>query len=108
MVAKSPSWSDIWPTVRILLIDHPIGMYNAEFDIRMILQSLAINKLPGNTKFNSFDIMKVFSDYMRSDRRYRLEQAGKILGVQIPNSHRAADDALLTRAIFHSIAGLPY
>lgn len=108
MVANSPSWADIWPTIRILINDHPIGMYNAEFDIRMIRQSLEINKIPNTTKLNAFDIMKVYSDYMRSDRRFRLEQAGRNLGIAIPNSHRAADDTLLTRAIFHSIAGVPY
>lgn len=108
MVADSPSWADIWPEVRVLLQGHPIGMYNAEFDIRMILQSHEINKLPNNAKLNAFDIMKVYSDYMRSDRRYRLEQAGRNLGIVIPNSHRAADDTLLTRAVFHSIAGVPY
>ena len=108
MVANSPSWSEIWPVVRNHLLDHPIGMYNAEFDVRMILQSMKINHLPNITRLNAFDVMKIYSDYMRSDRRYRLEQAGKNLGVVIPNSHRAADDTLLTRAIFHSIAGMPY
>jgi DNA polymerase III epsilon subunit-like protein len=108
MVANSPSWADIWPSIRNLLLGHPIGMYNAEFDIRMILQSLEINKIPNITKLSAFDIMKVYSDYMRSDRRFRLEQAGRNLGIVIPNSHRAADDTLLTRAIFHSIAGVPY
>ena len=108
MVANSPGWADIWPEIRHLLFGHSIGMYNAEFDIRMILQSLAINKMPNNTKLNAFDIMKIYSDYMRSDRRYRLEQAGRNLGIVIPNSHRAVDDTLLTRAVFHSIAGIPY
>jgi DNA polymerase III epsilon subunit-like protein len=74
----------------------------------MILQSLAINNMSNNTKLKAFDIMKVYSDFMRSDRRYRLEQAGRNLGIVIPNSHRAADDTLLTRAVFHSIAGIPY
>lgn len=108
MVEYSPSWAEIWPTIRNLLQGHPIGMYNAEFDIRMIMQSLEINNLPNITKLSAFDIMKVYSDYMRSDRRFRLEQAGRNLGIVIPNSHRAADDTLLTRAIFHSIAGVPY
>lgn len=108
MVENSPSWAEIWPTVRNHLLNHPIGMYNAEFDVRMILQSMKINNLPNITRLNAFDVMKIYSDYMRSDRRHRLEQAGRNLGIEIPNSHRAADDTLLTRAILHSIAGLPY
>ena len=107
MVANSPTWGEIWPVINGILLNHPIGMYNAEFDIRMILQSLAINQIPNVTKFNAFDIMKVYSDYMNSDRRFRLEQAGRNLGIAIPNSHRAADDTLLTRAVFHAIAGIP-
>jgi inhibitor of KinA sporulation pathway (predicted exonuclease) len=74
----------------------------------MILQSMKINQVPDTTRFNAFDVMKIYSDYMRSERRYRLEQAGKNLGIVIPNSHRAVDDTLLTRAILHSIAGIPY
>ncbi len=108
MVANSPSWAEIWPTIRSHLSNHPIGMYNAEFDVRMIIQSMKINHIPAITRLNAFDVMKIYSDYMRSNRRYRLEQAGRNLGIVIPNSHRAADDTLLTRAILHSIAGLPY
>ncbi len=108
MVADSPTWLDIWPKIKSLLSSHPIGMYNAEFDIRMILQTMAIYEIPNDTKFDAFDIMKVYSDYMRADRRYRLEQAGRNLGIPMPNSHRAADDTLLTRAVFHAIAGLPF
>ncbi len=108
MVANSPSWAEIWPIIRNHLSNHPIGMYNAEFDVRMILQSMKINQVPDTTRFNAFDVMKIYSDYMRSERRYRLEQAGKNLGIIIPNSHRAVDDTLLTRAILHSIAGIPY
>ncbi len=108
MVANSPSWPEIWPTIRNLLASHPIGMYNAEFDVRMILQSMKINRLPDITRLKAFDVMKIYSDFIHSDRRYRLEQAGRNLGIEIPNSHRAADDTLLTRAIFHHIAGLPY
>lgn len=108
MVANSPSWLEIWPKIKNLLSSHPIGMYNAEFDIRMILQTLAIHKIPNDTKFDAFDIMNVYSDFMRADRRFRLEQAGRNLGIPIPNSHRAADDTLLTRAVFHAIAGVQY
>ena len=108
MVKHSPTIAETWQEIRKLLINHPIGMYNAEFDIRMILQSLKLNNLPDNTKLNAFDIMKVYTDFMGNNRRYRLEQAGRNLGIMIPNSHRAVDDTLLTRAVFHSIAGIQY
>lgn len=108
MVSNAPTISQVWPQIRSILAHHPIGMYNAEFDIRMILQSLRKNQIPDVTKFNAFDIMKVYTDFMGTDRRYKLEQAGRNLGIKIPNSHRAADDTLLTRAVFHCIAGVQY
>jgi len=108
MVQNSPSLPLVWSQIKYQLSNHPTGMYNAEFDIRMILQSLKINQIPDDSKFNAFDIMKVYSDFMGSDRRFKLEQAGRNLGIKIPNSHRAADDTLLTRAVFHSIAGVQY
>lgn len=108
MVSNAPTISQVWPQISSILGHHPIGMYNAEFDIRMILQSLRINQIPDVTKFNAFDIMKVYTDFMGTDRRYKLEHAGRNLGIKIPNSHRAADDTLLTRAVFHCIAGVQY
>ena len=44
MVQNSPNWADKWPEIRQILVSHPIGMYNAEFDLRMIQQSLAAHK----------------------------------------------------------------
>jgi len=108
MVSNSPTWVEIWPVVKNILRGKLIGMYNAEFDTRMILQSLRLNNIPDQDKFRAFDIMKVYSDFMKTDRRFRLEQAGRNLGIPIPNSHRALDDTLLTRAVFHSIAGVSY
>lgn len=108
MVKNAPTLSMVWVQIRSILANNPIGMYNAEFDIRMIMQSLRINRIPDQTKFNAFDIMRIYTDFMGTDRRYKLEQAGRNLGIKIPNSHRAADDTLLTRAVFHSIAGMQY
>lgn len=108
MVANAPTFPIVWTQILSILSNNPIGMYNAEFDIRMIMQSLRINHIPDQTKFNAFDIMRVYTDFMGTDRRYKLEQAGRNLGIKIPNSHRAADDTLLTRAVFHSIAGVQY
>ncbi len=115
MVQTSPTWPEAWPEIKEILLGHPIGMYNAPFDIRMIEQTLRIYQIPLKEKLNAFDILKIYSDFRgvwdhrrRAMRRFRLEAAGQELGIPIPNSHRALDDTLLTRAVFHSIAGLPY
>ena len=115
MVQNSPSWSEKWSEIRKLLIARPIGMYNAEFDLRMIQQTLSAHNIILRDKINAFDVMKIYSDYegnwdssRRKMRRYKLENAGRNMGIQIPNSHRAVDDTKLTRALFNAIAGMPY
>jgi len=115
MVQNSPTWSEKWAEIREILIARPIGMYNAEFDLRMIQQTLTAHNIILDDQINAFDVMKIYSDYegnwdssRRKMRRYRLEDAGRNMGIQIPNSHRAVDDTRLTRALFHSIAGIPY
>jgi DNA polymerase III alpha subunit (gram-positive type) len=115
MVQNSPTWEDQWLKIREILVNHAIGMYNAEFDLRMIQQTLAAHKIPLQDKLNAFDVMKIYSDFegnwdsaRRRMKRYRLEDAGRNMGIPLPNSHRAVDDTKLTRALFHAIAGLPY
>jgi DNA polymerase-3 subunit epsilon len=115
MVQNSPTWADQWLKIREILVNHAIGMYNAEFDLRMIQQTLAAHKIPLQDKLNAFDVMKIYSDFegnwdsaRRRMKRYRLEDAGRNMGIPLPNSHRAVDDTKLTRALFHAIAGLPY
>ncbi len=115
MVQKAPTWPALWPTIRTHLVGRILGIYNAEFDLRMMQQSMTRYKLPWRETFNSLDIMQVYSEYRgewdprwRSLRRFRLEEAGTYFKIPIPNSHRAADDAKLARAVFHRIGGMDY
>lgn len=115
MVADAPTWAEAWPEIKEHLLGKPIGMYNAKFDVRMIEQTLKIYDIPLEERMHAFDVLKIYSDYRgvwdhkkRAMRRFRLEAAGQDLNINIPNSHRAADDTLLTRAVLHTIAGLPY
>lgn len=115
MVVNAPSWPTVWAGLRPILINRPIGIYNAEFDIRMMRQSMERYRLPWRDNLASFDIMHYFSEYRaewdpihRSLRRFKLEQAGQFLNIAMPNSHRSTDDARLARAVLHAIAGLDY
>jgi DNA polymerase-3 subunit epsilon len=115
MVKEAPFWNQVWPQINDLLKDHIICTYNSEFDKRMMMQSHRKFKLPWITGLNFFDIMGLFSLFNhewdpihRSYRLIRLENAGNIMGIKLPNSHRALDDTRLARAVLHSIAGLPY
>ncbi|PKN87649.1 MAG: hypothetical protein CVU46_03790 [Chloroflexi bacterium HGW-Chloroflexi-8] len=115
MVKDSPTFIEIWPQIQEFILDRPVGMYNAEFDVRLMKQSMNIYNQSINQKNVAFDVMKMFSDYRglidsrrKAMRRFRLEEAGRYFGIPIPNSHRAVDDTKLTRAVFHSIIGEPY
>lgn len=115
MVTSAPSWPAVWAGLRPLIYNRPIGIYNSEFDLRMMKQSMEQYRLPWREKFNAFDVMQYYSEYQgvwdsyqRGLKRFRLEDAGRHFNIALPNAHRATDDSLLTRAVMHAMAGLAY
>ena len=87
-------------------------MYNVEFDVRLIKQSHNRSWLRWVLpESNFFDIMKLYAQfhgdwdpYHRTFRYQSLEQAGRQCNISLPNAHRAVDDCLLTRQLFHYMA----
>lgn len=115
MVATAPAWPILWPKIREIFYGRTIAAYNAPFDLKMIQQTHARYRLPWRENLNMFDVLLIYSDYRgewnaaRGSMRYfKLEEAGQFFNIPLPNAHRSAADALLTRAVLHSIAGLPY
>ncbi len=104
MVEGARPWLHLWPDVEQVLRGRQVGIYNAEFDLRMMQQSHQANGMPWRTPgFRVFDIMKMFSDYTGYQRWVRLEQAGQMCKIALPNSHRALADTLLARAVFDAM-----
>lgn len=111
MVRTAPPWLTVWHSLRSLVIERRVAAYNAEFDFRLMRQSHSRYRLPWHEHISSFCIMRLYAQY-RGDwdpirRAYRflsLETAAKQLGITLPNTHRAADDALLARSVLHAIA----
>jgi DNA polymerase-3 subunit epsilon len=112
MLAGAPTWDQAWPQAEKVLLDRRIGVYNVEFDLRLIKQSHNRSwmrwVLPES---NFFDIMKLYAQffgdwdpYHRTFRYQSLEQAGRQCHIPLPNAHRAVDDCLLTRAVLHHMA----
>ena len=112
MLADAPSWEQIWPQAEAVLLNKRIGVYNVEFDLRLLKQSHNRTwlkwALPDN---NFFDIMKLYARFYgdwdpmhRSFRYQSLELAGRQCNIRLPNAHRAVDDCLLTRALLHHMA----
>jgi len=115
MVSSSQNWPILWSTIRNFLYGRMIAAYNAPFDLRMMQQSHARYRLPWRENFNMADVLPLFSDFRgiwnpaRGSMRYfKLEEAGSFFNISLPNAHRSTADSLLTRAVLHSIAGLPY
>jgi DNA polymerase III subunit epsilon len=114
-VANSPAWPILWPRIRSYLFGRPIAAYNASFDYRMMQQSHSRYRIPWRENLNMVDILPLYSDYRgvwdpikRSMRYFKLEEAGNHFQISLLNEHRSEADALLVRAVLHSIAGLPY
>jgi DNA polymerase III subunit epsilon len=113
MVADAPLWSEVWPAVETLLEDHLVGIYNRDFDLRMIKQSHQRNWIPWRLEdANFFCIMKLYArfrgewDNRKGDYRWHsLEAAGRQSRIPLSNIHRTTEDARLARAVLHYMAG---
>lgn len=110
MVADAPTWLELFPLLEQILTGRLVGIYNAEFDLRMLSQShLAHNRFFPRDLFQNFCIMKLYAKYYGapgyygSPRWQKLEEAARQCGIPLHNTHRARDDALLAKAVFEHI-----
>jgi len=112
MLADAPTWEQVWPQAEVVLTSRKIGVYNVEFDLRLMKQSHSRVWLTwALPESNFFDIMKLYARFYgdwdpfhKSFRYQSLEIAGRQCGIRLPNAHRALDDCLLTRALLHYMA----
>jgi DNA polymerase-3 subunit epsilon len=112
MVASAPSWKDEWPKLQSVLEGRFVGMYNADFDLRMMKQTHErywLDWTLNDKRF--FCVMKLYAAFYgepsrrgRGFRFHKLESAGAACGIPLPNTHRAVDDAMLTAALFKYMA----
>ncbi|MHC1741153.1 MAG: 3'-5' exonuclease [Anaerolineaceae bacterium] len=114
-VAASPAWPILWPRIRSFLFGRTIAAYNSPFDYRLMQQSHARYRLPWRDNLNMVDVLPVYSDFRgqwdpirRSMKYFKLEDAGSYFNIPLLNEHRSEADALLVRALLHSMAGEPY
>ena len=112
MVADASSWSAIWPEVAALISGRTVGIYNADFDLRMLKQSHQVAGLPWQPLgASAVCLMKLYARYYgdwnprhRSYRWQSLDKAGQQCGIPLPNNHRAKGDTLLARAVLLHMA----
>ncbi|MFZ7120988.1 MAG: 3'-5' exonuclease [Eubacteriaceae bacterium] len=113
-IINSPSIIDIYGDLAYIFKNNIVAIYNAEFDIRLICQSLNAHgkKFPHNNN-NVCCVMKLYSQYSgiydaykRGYQWFKLSAAASRLGITIPyNLHRARIDTDITRQIILKIAG---
>ena len=112
MVSDAPSLITAWSEIEDILHDRAIGMYNAEFDYRLMKQSVEYAGLPWSIQRNqAFCVMNMFAAWYgewnrraNNFRSQKLEFAGKFCGIDLPNNHHAIDDAKLTAALLKYLA----
>lgn len=113
MIRGAPNWLRVWPEVEAVIADRYIGIYNADFDLRMMQQTHAKYRLPwiANPVARNFCIMKMYAQFygdwdpVRGSYRWQsLDSAGRQCHIPLRNTHRAFDDCLLAREILAYIA----
>jgi len=112
MIKDAPPWAELWPHVEESLRGRVVGIYNADFDIRMMEQSHQINQMTWQPPYaDQFCIMKLYAQFhgewnpsKRSYRWQKLDAARGQCNINIPNTHRAKDDTLLAREILYYMA----
>jgi DNA polymerase III subunit epsilon len=112
MVATAPTWREVWPQVESALTGRPLGIFNAEYDLRLMQQSHRAHGLDWpRLACMPFCIMKLYAqfhgewDARRGSYRWQsLENARLQCRLDLPNAHRARADALLARAVLNYLA----
>ena len=108
MVRDSPTWPEIWPQIESVLQGRLVGIYNEEFDLKMLRSSHERNRMVWRGDlFDSFCVMKLYAEFygqLGTSGNYRwikLEDAARQCKIEQPIRHRARQDTLLAMDIFN-------
>ncbi|KAA3643864.1 MAG: 3'-5' exonuclease [Chloroflexi bacterium] len=112
MVSRASEFDEIYEGLTNLLRSRVVAIFNAEFDVRLLRQSAMKHNLGWQPSvFETVCVMNLYaqyygewSDYHQSYTWQSLEKARRQLGINLPNTHRALDDALLAREVLHRMA----
>jgi len=105
MLCNAPMWTDIWPDLADIFLQHPVIIYNADYDMRMIRQMVERYglQMPAVT---SHCLMKKYSEYCGCSRYLKLDAACLHFDVRRKNSHRALADAQDSRHVLCGLANV--
>ena len=112
-VYAAPKWGAVWPQLQQALAGRVVGIYNADFDLKLLKQTCGLNGIAWAPPFvDHFCVMKLFAQYYgelkpgpRPVYRWKsLDFAGKYFKIPEQNAHRAKQDTELTRLVMHKMA----
>jgi DNA polymerase-3 subunit epsilon/ATP-dependent DNA helicase DinG len=97
MVRSSPTIDDVLPELEDFIADLPILGHNVQFDISFFKE---FDLFRYNDALDTYDMASVL---LPSAGRYNLGALGQNLGILLPATHRALDDAKVTHAVFNRL-----
>ncbi|EAA7390254.1 3'-5' exonuclease [Salmonella enterica subsp. enterica serovar Infantis] len=116
MVAYAPAWTDICGAVEELIRRFGFVIYNADYDLRLIRQTYALNGRPSEgapwmLAAHSVCAMKLYAEYRGEPGKYhgykwhKLVDAAAHEGVVIEGkAHRALADCKMTLGVIKALA----
>ena len=97
MVRHAPPVNAVIQDLADFVGDDPVLGHNVRFDLSFLQKQRIL-------KFNRVvDTYELAAIALPGNSRYNLGTLGSTLGILIPNSHRALDDARLTHAVYHTL-----
>jgi len=93
----SPSWPEVWGDVRVHLLEATLVAWNAAFDVRLIRQTCARNRLP--FRLQRFVCLREAFQWRYPKSRASLAAACLALGLADRPAHRAKPDAEIARQV---------
>jgi DNA polymerase-3 subunit epsilon len=112
-VAAAPDWALVQAEVHRVLAGRACIIYNAPYDLRMLVQTARIHRCPRPPLARAWCAMQLYAawhgdwNHARQDYRWqKLGAAAAQMGLAVPeNLHAARADAALTRALVRAMAG---
>lgn len=114
MVARAPTFAEIWRQLDETLYLRNVIIYNAEYDLRVLRQSARVKGLTFEPRAKFYCAMWAYAefhgeydDYRGSYRWIKLGVALRQMGIDAANVtlHTALADAEMTRRLVRKIAG---
>jgi DNA polymerase-3 subunit epsilon/ATP-dependent DNA helicase DinG len=97
MVRQAPRIRDVLDKLAAFIGDLPILGHNIQFDLSFFKKYNLFNL---NERIDTYEMAAVL---LPSASRYNLGALGQALGIPLPASHRALDDARVTHAVFQRL-----